>query len=245
VEPVSLVLRPGTLDDVIELKVWVATLVLALAAVQLVSMVVVYGWVPFPERYRGPLAVFHRWDGRVTVFVAAVIAVLCIIDPGPQSSPDRRQLHTIFGSLVVVLVLAKVTVIHAVPKAGPLIPVLGVVLAASFAMLWYTSSYAFWFGSGSGYSGHAEVDAVVSIVADPETTGAYAPAEVHVQKGHAIEWRNDHEGVPHTVTGGKFDSGPRGLSTGDTFKWQFNAAGRVEYRCTIHPAMKGTVIVDP
>jgi plastocyanin len=179
------------------------------------------------------------------VFIAAVVAVLCILDPGPQTSPLRREVHSIFGVAVIVLVVAKVSIITAVPKARSTIPVLGVLVAGSFGALWYTSSYAFWFGSGSGYSGHAEVDAVVRIVDDPATVGAYSPREVHVTKGHAIEWRNDHDGVRHTVTAGRFDSGPRGFSTGDTFKWQFNTVGTVQYSCTIHPGMKGTVIVDP
>jgi plastocyanin len=240
-----LALNPGTLDDVIELKVIVTTFVLAFAVLQLVSMAFVYGWVRFPEERKEQMASFHRWEGRATVFIAGVIAVLCILDPGPQSSPSRPQLHTIFGFLVIILVVAKVSVIYAAPKAMAAVPVLGVLVAGSFGVLWYTSSYAFWFGSGSGYSGHAEVDAIVHIIADPATVGLYAPREVHVKKGHAIEWRNDQDGVPHTVTGGKFDSGPRGLSTGDSFKWQFNTAGTVQYGCSIHPAMKGTVIVDP
>jgi plastocyanin len=240
-----LALSPGTLDDVIAVKVVVATFVLAFAILQVASMSVVYGWVPFPEQHKERTAVFHRWEGRASVFIAAVITVLCILDPGPQTSPARPQLHTIFGIAVVLLIIAKVFVIYAVPKRMALVPVLGVLVAASFGVIWYTSSYAYWFGSGSGYSGHAEVDAVVQIVADAAAVGAYSPPEVKVKRGHAIEWQNDHEGVPHTVTGGKFDSGPRGLSTGDSFKWQFNTVGTVQYRCTIHPGMKGTVIVEP
>jgi plastocyanin len=239
-----LALRPGTFDDIIEFKVWLATMVLAVAAIQVVSMALVYGWIPVNERWKEPVAIFHRWEGRTVVFIAVVIAVLCILDPGPQSSPDRQRNHTILGIAILALFVVKIAVVNFAPKAGAVIPVLGLAVAAAFAGLWYTSSYAFWFGGGSGYSGHAEVDATVAIVSDPNTVGAYSPAEVRVKKGHAIEWRND-DSAPHTVTADGFDSGPGGLDTGDTFKWQFNSEGTVEYRCTIHSAMRGTVIVEP
>ncbi len=240
---IFLAIRPGTFDDIIEFKVILATMVLAVAVVQVASMAMVYGWIPVPDRLKDPLAVFHRWEGRTVVFIAVVIAVLCILDPGPQSAPDRQLRHTVLGIAVLALIVAKVGVIHFVPKSGPILPALGVLVSLSFLGLWYTSSYAFWFDGGSGYSGHAEVDATVAIVSDPTNVGAYDPPEVRVQKGHAIEWRND-DAAPHTVTGGSFDSGPRGLDTGDTFKWQFNKVGTVEYRCTIHPGMRGTVIVE-
>lgn len=240
---IFLQLRPGTFDDIIEFKVIIATFVLAMAAVQLASMAMVYGWVPTPDRIKEPLAIFHRWEGRAVVFIAVVISVLCILDPGPQSAPDRQLRHTVLGIAVLALIVAKVSVIHFVPKSGAILPALGVLVSFSFLGLWYTSSYAFWFEGGSGYQGHAEVDALVLIVTDPQTVGRYEPAEVRVQKGHAIEWRNEDR-APHTVTGGNFDSGPRGLNTGDTFKWQFNRVGTVEYRCTIHPEMRGRVIVE-
>jgi plastocyanin len=57
-----------------------------------------------------------------------------------------------------------------------------------------------------------------------------------------VRWVNG--GVaPHTATArdGSFDSGF--LSTGDGFSRTFNAPGTIEYFCTIHPAMTGTVIV--
>jgi plastocyanin len=238
-------LRPGTFDDIIEFKVVLATIILGVAALQVVSMATVYGWLPVPDRVKEPLAIFHRWEGRTIVFVAVIIAVLCILDPGPQSSPDRQRNHTILGITILALLTLKIGVIHFAPKAHTaVLPVLGIAVAGIFVGLWYTSSYAFWFSGGSGYSGHAEVDALVLIVTDPTTVGAYNPAEVHVKKGHAIEWRND-DSAPHTVTAGGFDSGPRGLKTGSTFKWQFNNIGTVEYRCTIHPSMRGVVIVDP
>ncbi len=237
-------IRPGTFDGVIDLKVLAATFVLAFVIAQVASMAFVYGWIPIDDKLKGPLSVFHRWEGRLVVFVALVIATLCILDPGPQSAPTRQLQHSIFGSLVIVLLVVKIGILRFVPKAGKLLPVLGVGVAASFGMIWYTSAYAFWFQGQNGYDGHAVVDATVHIVPNDGTVGAFNPPEIHVKKDHAIEWVNDQKGVSHTVTAGGFDSGPGGFGAGETFKWQFKKVGTVEYHCSIHPGMKAKVIVD-
>ena len=71
---------------------------------------------------------------------------------------------------------------------------------------------------------------------------SFTPATLSVPVGSRVRWVNG--GVaPHTATArdGSFDSGF--LSTGDGFSRTFNAPGTIEYFCTIHPAMTGTVIV--
>jgi len=70
----------------------------------------------------------------------------------------------------------------------------------------------------------------------------YAPAVLEVPVGTTVKWTN--QGVaPHTVTAkdGTFDSGF--LNTGEGFTRTFTSAGTVEYLCSIHPAMVGTVVV--
>ena len=71
---------------------------------------------------------------------------------------------------------------------------------------------------------------------------AYDPASVTVAPGAIVQWTNN-DSTAHTVT---FDNTPdcsrveAGQSTGATF----NAAGTYAYHCTIHPSMKGTVVVQ-
>jgi plastocyanin len=70
----------------------------------------------------------------------------------------------------------------------------------------------------------------------------YAPKTLSVAVGTTVRWTN--QGVaPHTVTArdGSFDSGF--LSTNDGFTRTFTRAATIEYLCSIHPAMIGTVVV--
>jgi plastocyanin len=77
---------------------------------------------------------------------------------------------------------------------------------------------------------------------------AFNPAEVNVPKGGSITWTND-DSVGHDVTkesgpGPDFKSGdPGAMGGGDTFTQKFNAPGTINYVCTVHPGMTGTVVV--
>jgi len=77
----------------------------------------------------------------------------------------------------------------------------------------------------------------------------FDPQAVTVAKGGTITWTND-EAVGHDVTkeggpGPKFSSGdPGGMDEGDTFKQKFDAAGKIDYVCTVHANMTGTVTVE-
>ncbi len=55
-----------------------------------------------------------------------------------------------------------------------------------------------------------------------------------------ITWTN-RDSAPHTITGDNFDSGS--ISQGSTFSQTFKDAGTFDYVCTIHPSMKGKVVV--
>jgi plastocyanin len=85
--------------------------------------------------------------------------------------------------------------------------------------------------------GTASTEVPVSIVAR-----AYQPAELTVEAGQTVTWRNEAFSQ-HTVTaaGGEFDSGH--LNPGETFRVTFSTPGKLAYACTIHPSMKGDVTV--
>ena len=70
----------------------------------------------------------------------------------------------------------------------------------------------------------------------------FSPAELKVKTGTKVTWKNNDD-IPHTVMakGGVFRSKP--LDTGDEFSFVFAKAGRVDYFCTLHPHMVGSVIV--
>lgn len=71
----------------------------------------------------------------------------------------------------------------------------------------------------------------------------FAPKEIRISVGDTIKWTN-LDTAPHTATDNndKFDSGT--LAKGESFSMTFDEAGTYDYICTIHPYMKGTVIVE-
>lgn len=73
---------------------------------------------------------------------------------------------------------------------------------------------------------------------------AFNPSTITVTKGTTVKWTHN-DGAPHTVTTTSapvdFDSGR--MNKGGTFSQIFDTAGTYEYYCSIHPSMKGKVIV--
>ena len=70
----------------------------------------------------------------------------------------------------------------------------------------------------------------------------FSPKTVTINVGETVTWTNDGK-VPegHTATGDSFDSGV--LKEGQTYIHKFTRAGSFDYVCTLHPMMKGTIVV--
>ncbi|WP_442972788.1 biphenyl 2,3-dioxygenase [Rhodococcus sp. G-MC3] len=87
-----------------------------------------------------------------------------------------------------------------------------------------------------GCASEPQVDATVLI-----SNVRFEPQEVEVPVGGTVEWRFGDGGLLHEVhADGVFDSGVNGDST---FRFTFDTPGDVEYHCSIHPYMSGTVHV--
>jgi plastocyanin len=71
---------------------------------------------------------------------------------------------------------------------------------------------------------------------------SFSPATITVAPGTTVTWTNN-DGMTHTVTADdiSFDSG--NITTGSKFSRVFSTVGSYSYHCTIHPNMKGTIIV--
>lgn len=69
---------------------------------------------------------------------------------------------------------------------------------------------------------------------------SFYPPEIVIARGGTVTWKQK-DFDKHTVTGSGFDSGE--LSQGQTFSHTFTEVGTYEYRCNLHPVMKGKVIV--
>jgi plastocyanin len=77
----------------------------------------------------------------------------------------------------------------------------------------------------------------------------YSPFEAKVTKGGTVTWKNV-DSAAHTATSGTIEAGPDGkfdtglVPTGGEFSQKFDAAGKYDYFCIIHPWMTGKVTVS-
>lgn len=91
---------------------------------------------------------------------------------------------------------------------------------------------------GCASSAEPPADAVRILVKDM----AYTPSTVTISAGQTVIWEFDDPGVPHNAVAldGSFQSK---LLMEGTFEHTFNSPGTVDFRCTPHPEMVGTIIV--
>jgi plastocyanin len=69
----------------------------------------------------------------------------------------------------------------------------------------------------------------------------FEPAELTVERGATVVWVNK-DPFPHTATArGAFDS--KEIAPGKSWKWIARKSGTYDYVCTLHPGMKGKLMV--
>jgi plastocyanin len=75
------------------------------------------------------------------------------------------------------------------------------------------------------------------------TATAFGANPLTVSAGTTVRWVNN-DNTPHdaTANSGTFASGP--ISPNGQFQFTFASTGNFPYRCTIHPNMVGTVVVQ-
>ena len=73
---------------------------------------------------------------------------------------------------------------------------------------------------------------------------AYMPQELNIDAGTIVTWKHDDK-VVHDVVAtnppGSFAN--ENMQRGDKFTFTFSEPGEYEYYCSIHPSMRGKIIV--
>jgi plastocyanin len=84
----------------------------------------------------------------------------------------------------------------------------------------------------------------------PTNAKFFDPLLLNVPVGATVTWKN-LDSTLHTVTSGSTESGKSGtifdssyLTGGKTFQHTFSIAGTFDYYCTLHPYMKGQIVVN-
>jgi plastocyanin len=94
-------------------------------------------------------------------------------------------------------------------------------------------------GSSSGGSAGAPAPGAESHTISM-VNSAFDPQVLQARVGDEVTWVND-DPIPHNVTGGPLDSGM--MMGGAEFTTVLTEAGTIEYECTLHPGMTGTLEV--
>ena len=211
------------------------------------------------------VAAFLIWRGmRVGYVVAAVMSVVFLVLfsgdlldglTGFADVPIFLQTVTLVSVLLLVLVYALLNVRLAWRKTTPTAPTKTIPLSTTLAVL------AIGFIVGAAFIGILAAGVESRLLANSGTgadviivegasshypTGPFfSPANLTVKVGKTVTWVNQ-DTVTHTVTSdgsSLFDSGF--MPTGAAFRFTFTTPGTYPYYCTVHPYMKGTIVVTP
>lgn len=131
----------GLIDDlthgnVTEVKVVLASVLLALAVYQLILAAVSYGEARPRFLESGPATWVHRATGDTIIVLAVLVAVACVSYYGFEEGGA----HAVFGCLLLGALALKVLAARIGGSSSPLLPWIGISLFALFTATWITSA---------------------------------------------------------------------------------------------------------
>ena len=125
-----------TRGNVTEVKVVLATVILALAAYQVLLAAVAYGRVRLPFLEAATASWTHRASGDAIVVLTILVATACISFYGFEEGGA----HAVFGCVLLGAIALKVLVVRAGGRLSRLLPLLGASVLTLFALTWLTSA---------------------------------------------------------------------------------------------------------
>lgn len=135
----------------INLKVWLATIAIALAGFQLVSALRIYGRIG-SETVPSWLGGAHRISGTAAFWISIPVAYHCLWALGFTADAGFRVLaHSILGCFFYGAFAAKVIAVRSKDLAAWVLPTVGGLVFASLTLIWFTSS--FWFFTSVEFPG--------------------------------------------------------------------------------------------
>jgi hypothetical protein len=128
--------------NTITLKVWLATIAVCFAVLQLLSALWMYGRLPLRSAPAW-LGSVHRISGRLAFLLSLPVAYHCLYQLGFQHTSARVLLHSILGCLFYGAFAAKVLIVRSRNLPGSVLPLVGGLVFVLLVYVWLTS--ALWY----------------------------------------------------------------------------------------------------
>jgi hypothetical protein len=138
--------------NTIRMKAWLATVVVVLAVVQILSALRLYGKIKVPRRAPSWLGDFHRLMGTLAFIVSIPVAFHCLWSLGFKSDLGnaRTVIHSVLGCAFYGAIATKVIVVRSPKLPDRVLPVVGGTVFAILVGLWLSSSLWFFRTVGTG-----------------------------------------------------------------------------------------------
>jgi len=139
-------------SSTVSLKAWLATAVVALAVLQVVLALRLYGTLRIPRTAPAWLGDAHRLSGTLAFVLSLPVAYQCLWSLGFQSTTTRVLVHSLLGCFFYGIFAVKVLAVrvHGLPSFT--LPIVGGLVFASLVGIWLTSSLWFFTQTGGGPS---------------------------------------------------------------------------------------------
>jgi hypothetical protein len=134
--------------DTITMKVWLASVALLFALVQLGSALWMYGKLQLAAAPAW-LGSLHRISGRLAFLLTLPVAYHCLYQLAFQDSTTRVLLHSLLGCAFYGAFAAKVVIVRSPSLPGAALPIAGGLVFTLLVAVWLTSGL--WFISENGF----------------------------------------------------------------------------------------------
>ena len=135
-------------SDTITMKVWLSSVAVLFALLQVLSAMWIYGKLPISGRPSW-LADAHRISGRLAFLISLPVAYHCLYQLAFQTTTTRVLAHSLLGCLFYGAFASKVTIIHMPGRAGIWLPIAGGAVFTLLVATWITSGL--WYITSSGF----------------------------------------------------------------------------------------------
>jgi hypothetical protein len=134
--------------NTIVMKVWLTTIALIFAVIQLISALWMYGKLPLGDA-PASLGTVHRISGRLAFLLSLPVAYHCLYQLGFQHTTTRVLIHSILGCLFYGAFASKVLIVRSKNLPGSALPIAGALVFAILVYVWLLS--ALWYINQFGF----------------------------------------------------------------------------------------------